>query len=216
MDQTEKMRMRQEVLFRIDSSEEVTDETVYREIDHVVLHSQGNAYRSLKELIRLREELFDAIRGFDVLEKYLRDEAVTEIMVIGPDKIFVEKNGVLESYEDDYCKLASPAAKAFFSTKKLHIGSTGNLGLSVGLMGKAIGYEIIVHMSSDAAEWKKELLRSKGVIIKAYEGDYVEAVSKARAESEVDANGHFVDDEDSKEMFLGYAVAGKRLKFHVV
>ena len=87
------------------------------------------------------------------------------------------KNGVLESYEDDYCKLASPAAKAFFSTKKLHIGSTGNLGLSVGLMGKAIGYEIIVHMSSDAAEWKKELLRSKGVIVKAYEGDYVEAVN---------------------------------------
>lgn len=102
MDQTEKMRMRQEVLFRIDSSEEVTDETVYREIDHVVLHSQGNAYRSLKELIRLREELFDAIRGFDVLEKYLRDEAVTEIMVIGPDKIFVEKNGVLVRTKDRF------------------------------------------------------------------------------------------------------------------
>ena len=102
MDQTEKMRMRQEVLFRIDSSDEVTDETVYREIDHVVLHSQGEAYRSLKDLTQLREELFDAIRGFDVLEKYLRDDSVSEIMVIGPDKIFVEKNGILVRTEDRF------------------------------------------------------------------------------------------------------------------
>ncbi|ORU00660.1 D-serine dehydratase [Anaerovibrio sp. JC8] len=122
------------------------------------------------------------------------------------------ENGVLDSFEDDYCKLASPAAKAFFGTKKLHIGSTGNLGLSVGLMGQALGYETIVHMTSEAAEWKKELLRDRGVIVKVYDGDYSEVVAKAKAESVVDANSHFVDDEDSKEMFLGYAVAGKRLK----
>ncbi|WP_027406279.1 D-serine ammonia-lyase [Anaerovibrio sp. RM50] len=122
------------------------------------------------------------------------------------------ENGVLESYEDDYCKLASPAAKAFFGTKRLHVGSTGNLGLSVGLVGNALGYEVIVHMSCDAAEWKKEMLRSRGVIVKVYDGDYSEAITKARAESAVDDNAHFVDDEDSKEMFLGYAVAGKRLK----
>ena len=157
----------------------------------------GKLYMKMDSMLPIGGSVKDRGGIYEVL-KYTEDLAV--------------KNGVLESYEDDYCKLASPAAKAFFSTKKLHIGSTGNLGLSVGLMGKAIGYEIIVHMSSDAAEWKKELLRSKGIIIKAYEGDYVEAVSKARAESEVDVNGHFVDDEDSKEMFLGYAVAGKRLK----
>lgn len=121
-------------------------------------------------------------------------------------------NGVLDSYEDDYCKLGSPSARAFFATRKIHIGSTGNLGLSVGLVGKAIGYETVVHMSADTAEWKKDILRSKGVIIKVYDGDYGDVVSKAKAEAMVDANGHFVDDEDSKDMFLGYAVAGKRLK----
>ena len=102
MDQSEKMKLRQKVLYRIDRNDMVTDETVYREIDHVVLHSQDEAYRSLEELVRLRKELFDAIRGFDVLEKYLRDENVSEIMVIGKDKIFVEKNGVLVRTEDSF------------------------------------------------------------------------------------------------------------------
>ncbi len=102
MDQTEKMRLRQKILHRIDSSDEVTDERVYREIDQVVLQSQDETFRSLEDLASLRRELFDAIRGFDLLEKYLRDDTVTEIMVIGADKIFVEKNGLLVRTEDSF------------------------------------------------------------------------------------------------------------------
>lgn len=122
------------------------------------------------------------------------------------------KNGVLDSYEDDYCKLASPAAKAFFATQKLQVGSTGNLGLSIGIAGAAVGYETIVHMSSDAAPWKKDLLRSKGVTVMEYSGDYSEAVEKGRQASDNDPNSYFVDDENSQELFLGYAVAAKRLR----
>lgn len=122
------------------------------------------------------------------------------------------QNGVLESYEDDYCKLASPAAKAFFATQKLQVGSTGNLGLSIGITGAAIGYDTVVHMSSDAAQWKKDLLRAKGVSVIEYSGDYSEAVNNGRKMSDADPNSYFIDDENSKELFLGYSVAAKRLR----
>lgn len=121
------------------------------------------------------------------------------------------EHGILESFEDDYCRLADEDAREFFATQKLQVGSTGNLGLAVGIMGAALGFRTIVHMSSDAREWKKELLRSRGVTVVEYDGSYSEAVKEGRSRSDADENSYFVDDEHSRELFLGYAVAAKML-----
>ena len=126
------------------------------------------------------------------------------------EKLAVE-HGILIGYEDDYTKLADSEAKEFFATQKLQVGSTGNLGLAVGIVGAALGYQTIVHMSAEAKEWKKELLRSKGVTVMEYHGDYNEAVKMGRAESQQDEDSYFIDDENSNELFLGYAVAAKML-----
>lgn len=126
------------------------------------------------------------------------------------EKLAVE-HGILIGYEDDYTKLADSEAKEFFATQKLQVGSTGNLGLAVGIVGAALGYQTIVHMSAEAKEWKKELLRSKGVTVMEYHGDYNEAVKMGRAESQQDEDSYFIDDENSHELFLGYAVAAKML-----
>ena len=118
--------------------------------------------------------------------------------------------GILRK-SDDYSRLAEESCRDFFRSYTIQVGSTGNLGLSIGIMSAAIGYEVIVHMSADAKQWKKELLRSHGVIVVEYESDYSEAVKQGRALSDANPRSYFVDDENSKNLFLGYAVAAKRL-----
>ncbi len=59
---------------------------------------------------------------------------------------------------------------------------------------------------------KKELLRSKGVEVVEYDGDFSVAIEEGRKRSKEDPNSYFVDDENSKDLFLGYAVGGIRIK----
>lgn len=118
--------------------------------------------------------------------------------------------GILNE-SDSYEKLAEPQCRDFFRNYTIQVGSTGNLGLSIGIMSAVIGFEVIVHMSADAKQWKKDLLREYGVNVVEYDADYSEAVKQGRENSAQNPFSYFVDDENSKNLFLGYAVAAKRL-----
>ena len=95
--------LREQILHQMDGrTSYVSDADVYREIDKAILRSGHSGYGTLSEKEELRRQMFSSIRGFDVLEKYLEDSSISEIMVIGTAHIFVEQNGRVRRTRDHF------------------------------------------------------------------------------------------------------------------
>lgn len=115
-------------------------------------------------------------------------------------------------YGDNYAKLNEPRFKDLFGQYGIVVGSTGNLGLSIGIVACKLGFRTSVHMSSDAAQWKKDMLREKGINVVEYNDNFTHAITEARKSAEADPMAYFIDDEGSYDLFLGYSVAAVRLQ----
>ena len=92
----EKVREIHDLLMeQLDVSRELSDREILEVIDDLILNQVREEIFSLKEKVNLRQELFCSVRKLDVLQELIEDETVTEIMVNGPDAIFVERDGKL-------------------------------------------------------------------------------------------------------------------------
>lgn len=95
-------RLRQMLMERLDMSRELSDKETLEMIDDLILNHMKDACCSLKEKVELRQELFYSVRKLDVLQELIEDETVTEIMVNGPDAIFIERGGGLFKWEKTF------------------------------------------------------------------------------------------------------------------
>lgn len=90
-----KQELRCRVLERLDYSREQSDEEVMEMIDAVMLEGQILRQLPVGESHRLRTELFCSLRRLDILQSLIEDPGITEIMINGPDSIFIERDGQL-------------------------------------------------------------------------------------------------------------------------
>ena len=132
-----------------------------------------------------------------------------EVLVFA--EILAKENNLINDSKD-YSQFAEENFRDLFSTYTIQVASTGNLGISVGVMGSALGFNTIVHMSNDAKDWKKKHLRSRGATVIEYDGNFSVAISEARELSDKDPKSYFVDDENSTTLFKGYSVSALRVK----
>jgi len=94
--------LREKVMEKIDVSTEISDDKVKEIVDEVILEYGNEKGLSVREKYRLQKEIYDSIRGLDILEELLEDKNITEIMINGPDNIFIEKDGRIEKYNNRF------------------------------------------------------------------------------------------------------------------
>lgn len=92
-----KKELRDRVLRRVDYAKELTDEEVENVIDEVLVEAQELRTCPIPLRRTLKKELFDSIRRLDILQIFVDDPTVTEIMINGKDKLFVEQEGQLKA-----------------------------------------------------------------------------------------------------------------------
>ena len=80
---------------RMDYVKDYTDQEVEEFIDEVLLEREELCLYPVEFRRRLRQELFNSLRRLDILQSFVEDPSVTEIMINGTEPIFVERKGVL-------------------------------------------------------------------------------------------------------------------------
>lgn len=129
---------------------------------------------------------------------------VLETALAAADELDIDLTGGPDVFLDE-------ETREQMSTRRIVVGSTGNLGMSIGLMGAVLGFSVTVHMSQDAKQWKKDKLRASGVEVVEHATDFTRAVASGRSAADADPHARFIDDENSRSLFAGYAVAARRL-----
>ena len=94
--------LRDRLLGELDLLGEFSDEELYEKIDGILLSAGRDGSLSLKDRIYLRSALFNSFRKLDALQELIDDRSISEVMINGPDDIFVEKNGRIVRWDRSF------------------------------------------------------------------------------------------------------------------
>ncbi len=81
------------ILARMDMTRDMEDEELTELIYEVLQEVSQEEYLPLDQKTMLGKELFNAFRKLDLLQEFLEDDEITEIMINGTQNIFIEKSG---------------------------------------------------------------------------------------------------------------------------
>lgn len=94
-----KQKLEQRLLDKMDYSKELTDAEVREQIDNLLLQEEELRLWTVRKRQELKHEIFCSLRRLDILQTFLEDEGITEIMINGPNVIFIERNGQMQSLD---------------------------------------------------------------------------------------------------------------------
>lgn len=73
----------------------MSDEELEEKVEEVVLQRIGNQYCSIEQRVSIVQQVYSSIRGFGLLDSIISDDTITEVMINGPENVFIEQNGRL-------------------------------------------------------------------------------------------------------------------------
>lgn len=94
--------LRQRIRDEVNGIGNVGDEELYEMIDRLILEKGREEYLPLRERTELRSGLFNSFRKLDILQKLMDDPDVTEVMINGPEHIFLERKGTMELWREAF------------------------------------------------------------------------------------------------------------------
>ena len=93
---TAKKELCDRILSRIDLSREIEDEELFELIREEIIVLGRSRTLAISERVKLEREIFNSLRKLDILQELLEDDEITEIMINGPEDIFIERTGRIE------------------------------------------------------------------------------------------------------------------------
>lgn len=73
----------------------MSDEELEEKVEEAVLARIGNQYCSIEQRVSIVQQVYSSIRGFGLLDSIINDDTITEVMINGPENVFIEQNGRL-------------------------------------------------------------------------------------------------------------------------
>lgn len=77
------------------SLSKISDEELAERIDQIVTDRLKDIYCPIETKVSISQQVYSSIRGFGLLDSIISDDSITEVMINGPEKIFIEKKGRL-------------------------------------------------------------------------------------------------------------------------